>query len=148
LKVSIEDHRFRADVIWDGKSGGNVRIGGSRKIKLDMPIEFGGMGRYPCPDELFLSGIGAAYLRHFFTLGRDSVSVKGFEISVNGTIGAGPQGYRISGLDVTISAKTKKENEGDVRRCIMLAKEYCHIARTLEKVIPMEIKESVNATGK
>jgi len=147
--MPIEDHRFRADVIWDGKTGGNVRIGRSRKIKLDMPIEFGGMGRYPCPDELFLSGIAGCLLTTFLHFKKKlKVAVEGLQISVNGTIGAGPQGYRISRLKVTISAKAKNENQDGVRRCIMLAKEYCHITRTLEKAIPIEIKESVNVTGK
>ena len=111
---------------------------------MDMPIRFGGKGRYMCPDELFLSSVAGCLLTTFlYFRKRLDVHLEGFEISINGTLHARSEGYRMSEIKVTVFAKTKKNDEIGVRRCIKLAEEYCHITRTIERVIPIKIIERI-----
>ena len=49
---------YVAELIWDNQSGGEINIRNFPPIKLDTPVEFGGKGKYPCPDELFVSAMG------------------------------------------------------------------------------------------
>jgi len=56
---------FETKLIWDGEGGGEVKAKESKDLKLDMPVEFGGKGRYPCPDELFLAGLAGCLLKTF-----------------------------------------------------------------------------------
>ena len=111
---------------------------------MDMPIRFGGKGRYMCPDELFLSSVAGCLLTTFlYFRKRLDVLLEGFEISIDGKLHARSEGYRMSEIKVTVFAKTKKNDEIGVRRCIKLAEEYCHITRTIERVIPIKIIERI-----
>jgi uncharacterized OsmC-like protein len=141
---AMDNLRFRARLRWDGESGGEVSTGRFRGLKLDMPIKFGGKGRYICPDELFLSSVAGCLLTTFlYFRKRFDVHLKGFEISINGTLHARSDGYKMSEIKATIFAKTKKNDEVGVRRCIKLAEEYCHITRTLEKTVPIKFIERI-----
>jgi uncharacterized OsmC-like protein len=136
----MEDQKFRASLIWDGASGAEVHTQKFRGLKLDMPTKFGGKGRHPCPDELFLSGVAGCLLTTFLYFKKKlKINIEGLEIVISGTLRAGSEGYRISGIRAIISARARRSDEMNVRRCIELAREYCHITRTLEKVIPIEI---------
>jgi uncharacterized OsmC-like protein len=136
----MKDQKFRASLIWDRASGAEVRTRKHQGLKLDMPIKFGGKGRHLCPDELFLSSIGGCLLTTFLYFKKKlKINIEELEIAVSGTLRAGTEGYRISSIRAIISARARRSDEINVRRCIELAKEYCHITRTLEKVIPIEI---------
>jgi uncharacterized OsmC-like protein len=124
-------------------------VGRFRGVKFDTPIKFGGKERYPCPDELFLSGVAGCLLTTFLHFRkRLSVNLEGLEVFIKGSLQTGPGGYRISGIEVAISAKAKRTDVTGVRKCIKLAKEYCHITRTLEKVVPMQITEEIEIVTK
>ena len=147
--VLMEDQKFRASLIWDGASGAEVQTRKHRGLKLDMPIKFGGKGRYLCPDELFLSSVAGCLLTTFLYFKKKlKINLEGLEIAISGTLRAGSQGYKISRIRATISAKASRSDEIDVRRCIELAKEYCHITRTLEKVVPIKIIERIKIVPK
>lgn len=136
----MKEEKFRATLIWDGHSGGKVQTGRFRGIRLDMPRRFGGRERYPCPDELFLASIAGCLLTTFLYFKRKiRANVKAMEISTSATIGMRPEGYRISGVKARMYAKTSNENKVDVRKCIELAIEYCHITRSLERAIPIHV---------
>jgi len=139
------DLRFHADLFWDGESGAEVNAGRFPGLKLDMPVEFGGKGRYPCPDELFLAAIGGCLLTTFLHFKKKlNVNVAEFEISINGRLRGDTEGYKIAGIEAVISARAKKNDEKGLRRCIRLAKEYCHITRTLGKTVPIEIADRIS----
>ena len=142
--MAMEELRFQANLTWDGESGGEVSAGKFQGLKLDMPTEFGGKGRYPCPDELFLSAVAGCLLTTFlYFKKRLSVHVIGFRISISATLRGGAEGYRLAGMEATILAEAKKSSEPEVRRCIELAKRYCHITRTLEKAVPIKILDRI-----
>jgi uncharacterized OsmC-like protein len=142
--MAMEELRFQANLTWDGESGGEVSAGKFQGLKLDMPTEFGGKGRYPCPDELFLSAVAGCLLTTFlYFKKRLSVHVIGFRISISATLRGGAEGYRLAGMEATILAEAKKSNEPEVKRCIELAKRYCHITRTLEKAVPIKILDRI-----
>jgi uncharacterized OsmC-like protein len=142
--MAMEELRFQANLTWDGESGGEVCAGKFEGLKLDMPIEFGGNGRYPCPDELFLSAVAGCLLTTFlYFKKRLNVHVIGFRISISATLRGGAEGYRLAGMEATIFAEAMKSNEPEVRRCIELAKQYCHLTRTLEKAVPIKILDRI-----
>ena len=56
---------YMVELFWDGKCGADIHIRGIPRLKLDMPVKFGGKGRSPCPDELFSSALGGCLLTTF-----------------------------------------------------------------------------------
>jgi len=141
---AMDNVKFWTRLRWDRGSGGEVATRRFRGLKLDMPTRFGGKGRYICPDELFLSSVAGCLLTTFLYFKRKlKVHLEDLEISVNGTLRAGSEGYGISEIRGMIFIKVKKNDEIGVRKCIKLAEEYCHITRTLEKVVPIKIMERI-----
>jgi hypothetical protein len=49
---------FSANVLWDGKNGGQIALRNLAPLKIDALPEFGGKGEQPFPDELFFASIG------------------------------------------------------------------------------------------
>jgi uncharacterized OsmC-like protein len=140
----MEDEKFTANLDWDGETGAKIRAGKFEGLRLDMPKRYGGKGRYPCPDELFLSGVAGCLLTTFLYFRKKlRIKIKRLDISISGTIRREVEGYRISGIRATISVETRKGNEVDVKRCIDLTKEYCHITRSLEKALTVEIVDKI-----
>ncbi len=136
---------FKAKLIWDGDSGGEVKARKYKDLKLDMPVEFGGKGRYPCPDELFLAGLAGCLLTTFlYFRSKLNFHMQRFEILTSGTLSAESDGYRIAGIEATMHAKTNRSEKTKARRCIELTKKYCHITRTLEKAIPIKISGRID----
>ena len=145
--TSPENLEYRVKLRWDGKSGGIVNLNTST-LRLDTPVEFGGEGRYPCPDELFFSAIGGCLLTTFLYFRRKlNLPLEGFRISIHGNVDlAGPKGYRITRIRALMYIKTIKNEEANAKKCAELTKDFCHITRTIEKVIPIEISTEVTST--
>ncbi len=142
--VYIDDAKFAANLVWDGETGAKIRAGKFEGLRLDMPTRHGGKGRYPCPDELFLSGVAGCLLTTFLYFRKKlRIKIKRLNISISGTLRRKVEGYRMSGISAMISVETGKDNEVDVKRCINLTKEYCHITRSLEKALPVEIVDKI-----
>ncbi len=132
---------YRVDVTWDKETGGAVNIGHFPSLRLDMPTDFGGRGRHPCPDELFLSAIAACLLTTFLYFKNTMrFPLEEFHVSATQTIEKPKiDGYRIMGIEALIRLKVKSEERPKAERCVELAKRYCHITRTLETAIPIHI---------
>ncbi len=130
------------NLLWDGESGGEISIGNHPPLRLDTPVEYGGRGRYPCPDELFLSAIGGCLLTTFLYFKRKvRLHLEGLQISVSGNVNLiGPEGYRITDLKAVLRVKTSKGEESNVKKCVEWAKDYCHITRALTVPIKLEHK--------
>jgi len=145
MMIPARSLEFKAKLIWDGESGGEAKVRKSKDLKLDMPVEFGGKGRYPCPDELFLAGLAGCLLTTFlYFRNKLSFYMEHFEILTGGKLSAESDGYRIGGIEATIRVKTNRSEKTKVRRCIELTKKYCHITRTLEKAIPIRISGRID----
>jgi organic hydroperoxide reductase OsmC/OhrA len=138
---------FKAKLIWDGESGAEVKANESKDLKLDVPAEFGGRGRYPCPDELFLAGSAGCLLTTFlYFRGKLNFYMEHFEILTSGTLGAESDGYRTAGIEVTMLVTTNRSEKTKAKRCIELTKKHCHITRTLKEANPIRISGRIECS--
>jgi len=133
--------RYQAKVTWDRESGGLVECENCGDLRLDMPREFSGLGRSPCPDQLFLSAIGGCLLTTFLHFKRRlGLDVEGVDISVSAEIALDPsEGYRIRSIRAVMSVEADAEEADLARRCAELARDYCHITRSIESAIPLAV---------
>lgn len=136
---------FKADLSWDGKSGGEITLGRGSKLHVDIPKEFGGEGKYLCPDELFFSAIGGCLLTTFLYMHEKlSFNLKDLRIIVNGDVQSkGSEGFRVIGARVNLSVETDVEGEAQARKCIEMTEKFCHITRSVEKAVPIRILSHV-----
>lgn len=139
--------RYGARAIWDRKTGGRIRLPGLPDLRFDTPARFGGLGRYACADQLFLSSLAAcltATFLHFqkklrFTPVGVEANVKArFEL-VEG------HGYRFSGIKAFLLVWSKKADLAVAQRCADLAVEYCHLTQTVANVVPVTVRSHVRA---
>lgn len=136
-------YRCESSIAWDGETGG---VAESRRFTLlfDTPKEFSGLGRSFCPDELFLSAVGGCLITTFLSFKRRfNLIVKRLRARVEGEIELGSEGYRIKTIKVKIEATASKDEVERVKRYLELAKEYCHITRSIEGCISIEIEIEV-----
>ena len=143
--MNPESLRYGLKLFWDGRSGGKVNFKDHPTLKFDMPKAFGGDGGYPCPDELFLSAIGGCLMTTFLYFQRKTgFKLKSLHVLINGSVKlVGPQGYRITGLKAMMHIETVKDEEEKAKECFELAKNFCHITRTLEGSIPTEVTAEI-----
>lgn len=139
LSVRLPQHsEYWVHVVWDGETGGLAEAK-EHRVRLDTSREFGGLGRSLCPDELFLTSIAGCLLTTTLYF-KNKFRVDMNEIRVEATLTIdlmGREGYRITGVKAHMRAKG--EDREKVKKCIETAKEYCHITRSIEKSIPIEI---------
>ncbi|MEM3507597.1 MAG: OsmC family protein [Candidatus Bathyarchaeia archaeon] len=123
------------EVTWDKRTGGVIKIGKRVIAKVDMPKKFKGLGRYSCPDELFISSIAACLLTTFLYFKR-KMRLKLLNLSVNskGTVIREPEGYKLKNVYFKIVATTRKEYKEAAMNCLNLSEEYCHLIRLLPNV--------------
>lgn len=140
--------KYQIKLSWDGKSGGELNFKNYPKMRLDTPIEFGGTGRYPCPDDLFFSSVAGCLLTTFLYFKRKlKLHLEGLQILINGNVDfIGPKGYRITRVKAVMHIKTRKNEEEKVKKCVELTKDFCHITRSIEKTIPIEISMKLTYT--
>jgi organic hydroperoxide reductase OsmC/OhrA len=141
---------YEVKLIWDNESGGDAYISGFPKLKLDMPVEFGGKGRFPCPDELFFSAVGGCLLTTFlYFKERLKLNLRGLQVSVRGTVDSvGPKGYRIKDIEATFHVEVDEEEKLKAEECTELARDYCHLTRSLERGIPIEVWSEIEVVDK
>lgn len=137
--------QYSVEVTWDNHTGGEVNIGRFPGLRLDMPVEFGGEGRYPCPDELFLSAVSACLLTTFLYFKKGmKIELEEFHVSAKQTIEKPKtDGYRMTGIDASIRVKVRRQDRRKAEKCVELARKYCHITRTLETAIPIRISTEI-----
>ena len=135
-------------MLWDGRSGGEVDFKDHPPLKLDMPKEFGGEGKYHCPDDLFFSAIGGCLITTFLYFQRKlDLRLKDVQILLEGNVNLiGPEGYRVTGLKATMRIKTDKGEKQKAEECFKLTRDFCHITRTMEGSLPTEITKEILLT--
>jgi organic hydroperoxide reductase OsmC/OhrA len=147
---SLKNLKYQVKLLWDKRSGAEVSIGEFPKLKLDMPAEFGGEGKYPCPDELFLSAVGGCLLTTFlYFKNKINLRLNGLKISVIGTIDmiSPAEGYRVTGIEATMQVEVEESEKVKAEKCARLSEEYCHITRTLEGVIPIKVLKEIKLSA-
>lgn len=135
---------YDVKVSWDGESGGDV-IFKDHSLKIDTPIKYGGQGKGLCPDELFFASIAGCLTTTFLFFKRKlRLEINGLEISVKGEIDSrGSKGYFIGRIRAIIRIEVKSGDEERAQRCSDLAKEYCHITRSIEGCLPIKISSEI-----
>jgi len=136
---------YEARGVWDHKTGGKIHLPGLQDVKFDIPTEFGGLGRYACSDQLFLSSLAACLIATFLYFRR---KLRFTPIHVEANVKAkvalvGGRGYRFSGVKAVLLVLSKKDELVVARRCADLAVAYCHLTQTVGEVIPMSVKSQV-----
>lgn len=139
--------RYEARGVWDHKTGGKIHLPGFQDLKFDTPTEFGGLGRYACADQLFLSSLAACLIATFLYFRR---KLRFTPIHVEADVKAkialvGGRGYRFSGVKAVLLVLSKKDDLVVARRCAGLAVAYCHLTQTVGEVVPMSVKSQVRA---
>ncbi|WP_455363457.1 OsmC family protein [[Eubacterium] cellulosolvens] len=133
--------QYEARGAWDHKTGGKIHLPGLHDLRFDTPTKFGGLGRYACADQLFLSSLAACLIATFLYFRRKlrftPISV---EANVKAKIALGGRGYRFSGVKVVLLVLSKKDDLVLARRCADLAVAYCHLTQTVREVVPMSVK--------
>ncbi|MEM1531521.1 MAG: OsmC family protein [Nitrososphaerota archaeon] len=101
-----------------------------------MPKDFGGLGRYPCPDEVFLSALGGCMITTFIYFQRRlGAKIDGMEVSVDGEVKLDSGGYRITNIKIKLKVLAESPELEKVTRCAKLAIEYCHLTRSIKPAI-------------
>jgi len=136
---------YEITLVWDTKSGGRAFIRDFRPLEFDMPTEFGGGSRFPCPDEHLFSAVGGCLLTTFlYFRKRLRLSLRDLRVSVRGTVDSvGPKGYRITGIEASIAVEVDAREKSKAEKCAELTKDYCHIARSVEAGFPVKVLPNV-----
>jgi organic hydroperoxide reductase OsmC/OhrA len=133
--------------VWDGTSGGTIHFPGLPDLGFDTPTRFGGLGRYACADQLFLSSLAACLITTFLYFKR---KLRFTPIHVEATAKAkialvGARGYRFSSVKVILLVRSKTCDLMVARRCADLAVAYCHLTQTVGEIVPVSVKSQVTA---
>ncbi len=143
--IGPEVYKYSVFVEWDGLTGGEARTN-QHHLSFDMPKEFKGLGRSFCPDELLLSAVGGCLLTTFLHFKeRFKLPLRKFRVDVRGEVKLMDEGYRITSVEAKIEASAPEEEVERVKRFIELAKEYCHITRSLERCIAITVDVMVSS---
>ncbi|MFX0195458.1 MAG: OsmC family protein [Candidatus Hodarchaeota archaeon] len=140
---------FQINAKWDGQLGGIVEAKQGYHLKFDIPHTFGGPGQAFCPDELFLASIAGCLLNTFLHFQeRIELEMKAFLIQVGAEVEFERDKYRIIKIKVDGTLTIKEGNEDLGTKCLQLAKDYCHISRSLTPCIPIEYHIGIESAPK
>ncbi len=134
-EANINSLIFNVKLQWDHSTG--VEAFTKRGIiYLDMPKEFGGLGRHPCPDEVFLSALGGCMITTLIYFQRRmGAKIEGIEVNVDGEIKLDNGGYRITNIKIKLRVLVEEPELEKAARCAKLAIKYCHLTRSIEPAI-------------
>lgn len=136
---------YSAEAKWDGETGGEV-TSKDFKILFDTPSDHCGKERHPCPDQLFLASITGCLMNTFLYykvhLGAETEDIK---ISAEADIRlVNPLGYRIKEIKAHIQVWSNEEEADLNRTCAERARDYCHLTKSIEGAIPVNVEITVN----
>jgi organic hydroperoxide reductase OsmC/OhrA len=136
---------YEARGVWDHRTGGKIHLPGVSDLRFDIPTKFGGLGRYVCADQLFLSSLAACLIATFLYFQRKlRFTPVHVEAHVKAKIAlVGGRGYRFSAVKAVLLVLSKKDDIVAARRCADLAVAYCHLTQTVGEVVPMSVKSRV-----
>jgi len=139
--------KYEARGIWDQKTGGKIRLPNFPDLKFDTPTMFGGLGRYACADQLFISSLAACLIATFlYFKGKLQFTPIHLEADVKATIAlAGGRGYRFSSVKAVLLVSARKDELPVARRCAALAVTYCHLTQMVGEAAPLSVTFRVRA---
>ncbi|MFQ6126234.1 MAG: OsmC family protein [Candidatus Heimdallarchaeota archaeon] len=130
---------FQIDATWDGQLGGIVEVKQGYRLKFDIPPTFGGPGQAFCPDELLLASIAGCLINTFLHFKEQiEFEMVAFSFQVRAEVGFEHDKYQIIQIEVDGTLMVSEGNEDLGEECLRLAKDYCHITRSLTPCIPIK----------
>jgi organic hydroperoxide reductase OsmC/OhrA len=148
LPPFIEKLDYSVELSWDGETGASVECDNCGDLRIDMPEEFSGNGRSPCPDQLFLASLGGCLLTTFLHFAkRLQLEAQDINISVGGKVSLRKGvGYRVGPVEARIRVMTDAEDVELAEKCSELARDYCHITRSIEDSVRVDVSIEVTAS--
>ncbi len=149
-----QNSKYHVGVSWDKQTGCEIHIKDFPPIGIDLPAQYGGEGRYPCPHELFFSSLGSCFLATFLTFQKKlQLQLKDLQVSVKGSVDPITHGkeqgkYAITGIEMSVYVKVEgDQDEKDIAEdCIRLTEEHCPIGLALQKAVPIKIISQIETT--
>ncbi|PUA32094.1 MAG: hypothetical protein B9J98_04395 [Candidatus Terraquivivens tikiterensis] len=142
-ETDLNSLTFNVRLRWDRSTGAEALTKGG-SVRLDMPKDFGGLGRYPCPDELFLSALGGCMITTFIYFQRKlNVRINGMEVDVEGDVKLDGKGYRMTDVRIKLKVLADDPELEKATRCAKLAAEYCHLTRSIKPSIAVKTEYEV-----
>jgi uncharacterized OsmC-like protein len=132
--------QYSAEAKWNHLTGGTAQLDDFTQ-EFDTPREHGGNETAPCPDQLFMASI-AGCIVNTFNYYRRLLDVDTLDLTVNVSSDINltkTDGYRITGISIDIQVCSNQENEELNRKCAERAKDYCHITKSIEPAIPIDV---------
>ena len=148
LSPFIEKLDYNVKLSWDGETGASVECDNCGNLRIDMPKEFSGNSRSTCPDQMFLASLGGCLLTTFLHFAkRLHLEVQDVNISVGGKVSLRKDvGYRVGPVEAIIRVMTHAEDVELAEKCSELARDYCHITRSIEDSVRVDVFIEVSAS--
>ncbi len=130
---------YKADSVWDGKTGGTITTSDERQIIFDTPKTYAGRGEGICPDELFVAAVLGCLNNTFLDFQRRfEMELLSFTLKGKATAIFDGEGYKITGVSVSGEVVVGEDELETGQRCVTLMKQYCHLTRTIKDCLPFE----------
>jgi uncharacterized OsmC-like protein len=134
------DLKYRAEVDWDGQTGGKCRFGDSVQglkytLNLDKPTEFGGKGDFPSPCSIFFSGLAGCLLTTFlYAKERMRLEIKDLKVNVEANVKSTMvSGYYLDSIRAVVYVIVDNEvDRAKALRCGEFVKSYSFALRALQ----------------
>jgi organic hydroperoxide reductase OsmC/OhrA len=132
---------------WDEQSGAEITSRGIT-IRVDLPPEFGGLGRHLAPDELFLGAIAGCLMITFLHFRKTNrLRLRLLQCTISSKRVQTEQGYRLMDICATIRIRVDK-NQVDVGwKCIELARNYCPLLVDLRSPLKVDVQGEVEVAS-
>lgn len=135
---------FEVNGNWDGETGGKLTATHSGyEVPFDTPTDWGGNSRALCPDELFMSSVAGCITTTFCYFCRKmKFQPIEFKIRAAGNVDFVQtlRAYRLTKVVITAEMLVEEGEERIGEKCFELSVEYCHITKSIDTCIPIEVK--------
>jgi len=136
---------YSAEAQWDHKTGGVVQLEEFTQY-FDTPKEHGGNQTAPCPDQLFMASLAGCIINTFnyyrVMLKVETIDLK-VDVSSNIEL-TNSDGYRVKGISIDMQVWSDEDNELMNQKCAERARDFCHITKSFEEAIPIDVSIEVH----
>lgn len=138
---------FNVDVNWNGIQGGAAKTKEGHCVEFAIPKMFGGQGKAFCPDELFAASVAGCLMNTFLhTREQLGLEIEKFSLQTRVDVDFENERYQITKVKVQ-GTLVIDENDTELgEECLRIAKDYCHITRSLVACIPIEYRITIESS--
>jgi len=146
-RVSPEAVTYTLRADWDEQSGAEITTRGIT-IKVDLPIEFGGLGHHLAPDELFLGAIAGCLMITFLHFRKtNKLRLRLLQCTISSRRVVTEQGYRLQDIRAILRIRVDKDQVEVGRKCIELAQKYCPLLADLSSPVKVDVQGEIEVAG-